>query len=224
MILNRRNVIIGMGSVGAMAATSVLGSNSLMQGTLPAPQADKVAAQEIISRLPKTDYFAIMEALSKLDQTEKWSTNGEPFNRRWRKYANPLLVDIWTDMGQPKATDCTAWCAITLAWCLKRDGRPVPEDCASSQSYLKYGTPIGTPTRGDLCVFTNRGDSAHGHVTIYNRTLDAGHIEVLGANQGLSDPTNCGANITANVIDLRSMATSTTTHYLNRYIRPPARA
>jgi uncharacterized protein (TIGR02594 family) len=222
MPVNRRYVLRTVGAAAALAAT---GAQAItIEGLVKPPEADEETARDIISRLPKSDYVAIMEALSKLDKTEKWSTSDEPFNRRWRYYANPLLVDIWNSMGYSYTNDCTSWCGVTLGWALKRDGRKVPKNCPSSQSYLNYGTAVKTPLPGDLCVFTNRADGTHGHVTIFRKTVDVGDIEVLGGNQTLSDPTNCGAGYTANIIDRRSMALSTPTHYLNRYVSPPARS
>ena len=222
MTMSRRGILGGGAAFAVIAATQARAMSLLMLGTVTAPKADQIAARDIISRLPTDDYVAIMEALSKLDKTEHLSTSGEPFNRRWRHYANPLLVEIWNSMGYPYRDDCTAWCGVTLGWCLKRAKRALPDDCSSSQSYLNYGIVVKNPAPGDICVFTNQGDSSHGHVTIYRSTLDAANIEVLGANQSLSDPTNCGSGITSNIIDQRSMALSTPRHYLNRYVRPPA--
>lgn len=214
--------MLGVARAPAKLAAKVKAPVRFILGTLRAPEVDQQAARDILSSLPKSDYFAIMLALANLRQ--EGSTH-EPFNRRWKTYANPLLVDIWADMGFPQANDCTSWCGITLAWCLKRDNRPVPKECASSQSYLKYGTAVETksPAHGDICVFTDTNDPAHGHVTIYNRTLDDTHIEVLGGNQRLSDETNCGHDTTANVIDLRSMPLTTGTMSLKGYVRPPPR-
>jgi len=219
MFMTRRRTLAG---VAATALT--MNAAQAMMGTKQAPKADQDAARAILSRLPRTGYVAIMQALADLDKTEKWSTHNEPFNRRWQEYANPLLVDIWNEMGYGYTNDCQPWCGITLGWCLKRAGYPVPKDCASSQVYLNYGTRTLNPVRGDICVFTNQNDKSHGHVTIYWDKVDDKNIRALGANQELSEGTNCPTGGTANVVDLRVMALSTTGHHLNRYVRPPARA
>lgn len=228
MSLSRRSILASCAALAAPPVNALdlkIGSTFPQPlGTIRPPKSDQDTAQQIIARLPKVDYVAIMSALANLDKTEKWSSSGEPFNRRWQNFANPLLVMIWNDMGYSYSNDCVPWCGITLGWCLKRDRRPIPKNCASSQSYLSYGVEVTQPKRGDICVFTKRTDTTHGHVTIFYDVKDAKDVDVLGGNQVLSTSTNCGVGFTANAVDLRSMPLKTETYYINRYVRPPARS
>lgn len=227
MLYSRRQIVMGA------TATIVLPTAGLAKrpmfidtkGTKPAPLEDQKRAADIISHLPKDTYVNVMAALAALERTETPGSRGEPWNRRWHQYANPLLVRIWRDMGYSESTDCTAWCGVTLGWCLKRSGWIPPLNCASSQSYLTYGTPVTNPQPGDLCIFTDFGDKSHGHVTIFVKALPTQKsVRVLGANQSLSEPTNCPGNLDVNVIDERTMALQTKGHYLHKYIRVPVHA
>lgn len=163
-----------------------------LKGTFPGREEDIEAANRIAESMPKSGQFQIMEALSQI--TELGST-GEPFNARWAKFANPLIVRVFHDIGYKKSAypnDCTPWCAATTSWCLRRAGHSLPPDPASSQSFVHYGQSANdNPQPGDLCVFRDVGDSSHGHVgMLVSRKGDV--LSVLGGNQAAESQTNCG--------------------------------
>ncbi len=234
MFIARRHILVGAAAATVFPATALAATSPRRdffgwiigtKGILPQNPADVKLLPQVLNEIPTTDYVAAMKALAGLDKNPrvpKGSTN-EPWNRRWRQYANPLLVHIWNEMGYTLKNDCTAWCGVTLGWCLKRCGITPPNDPASSQSYLGWGdtVPLTMPKPGDICVFTDKGDAAHGHVTIFEKDLPAQKsVFVIGANQELSIPTNCPGNLGVNVVDERAMARVTPHHRLNQIRRP----
>ena len=212
MIINRRRFIKSTGAI--LASELVTSRASALVGLHPAKPEDVQLANNIIGRLPSGNYVAIMRALADLDKKEPWSSphppksKREPFNRRWDYYANPLLVRIWHEMGYPYMNDCEPFCGVTLGWTLKRSGIVPPGNCASSQSYLNWGVPVGVPKPGDIAVYTHARDRSKGHVGIYMATNPDGTYQVLGANQLMSEITTCGPGFTANIIDERPMPSS----------------
>lgn len=91
------------------------------------------------------------------------------------------LDSLDTQLGP--AGDETPWCAAFVHWCLLRaglrgTGKP------NARSYLKWGSPVLTPTLGCVAVFW-RGSPAswQGHVAFL---LDRSFSQalVLGGNQG----------------------------------------
>jgi uncharacterized protein (TIGR02594 family) len=194
------------------------------KGTYPSDPSDIEKANQIADRLSKDDHFKIMRELSQITDT---GSTTEVFNERWRKFANPLIVRFFHDVGYKKTPypgDCTPWCAATTSWCLKRAGFPLPPDPASSQSFLRYGTRVSEPREGDLCVFTDVNDRAHGHVGMFVKLI-GGVLTVLGGNQAGQSTTNCGsgyrqskiaeAEIPVNAARKRSVGV----HYLAAYVR-----
>jgi uncharacterized protein (TIGR02594 family) len=195
------------------------------RGTYPSDPRDITTANQIVDSLPTNNHFQIMQALSEIKQT---SSTGEPFNARWKKFANPLIVRFFHDIGYKKTPypgDCTPWCAATTSWCLKRSGHSIPLDPASSQSFLNYGARVSDPRPGDLCVFTDVDDRSHGHVGMFVKT-NGEVVSVLGGNQSGESVTNCGpgyrqsriavAEIPINPERKRSVGI----HYLAAYVRP----
>lgn len=231
MLISRRHVLAGTvatamfptGSpLAQMRERSFFGRIDIT-GTLPTNPADVKLVPDVLKLIPTGDYLSSMKALASLDRNPNVprSSTGEPWNRRWKRTANPLLVQIWRDMGYANRNDCVAWCAVTLGWCLKRGGIKPPPRVESSQSYLGFGKPVTNPQRGDICVFTNYADGTHGHVTIFEQMVSGSSpLLVVGANQELSIPTNCPGNLGVNVVDERTMALKTRGHYLHKYVRP----
>jgi hypothetical protein len=83
------------------------------KGTYPSDPKDITTANQIADSLPTNDHFQIMQALSEIKQS---GSTGEPFNARWKKFANPLIVRFFHDIGYKKTPypgDCTPWCAAT---------------------------------------------------------------------------------------------------------------
>jgi uncharacterized protein (TIGR02594 family) len=196
-----------------------------LRGRDPSRTPDIEAAKRIAASMPKNDHFQIMKSLSQIAES---GSTGELFNARWKKFANPLIVLFFHDIGYKKTPypgDCTPWCAATTSWCLQRAGFSIPSDGASSQSFLQYGKRVTDPRPGDLCVFTDVNDKAHGHVGMFIST-DGNILKVLGGNQSGQSTTNCGpgyrqskiaiAEIPINAKRKRSVGI----HYLAAYVRP----
>ena len=208
------------------------------EGTITPPPSFADIAEQIVAGIPPTtDYVAIIETLAALKSPgAPRGPDGEPYCWRWKKYANPLLVRMWRDMGyHGEVNDCDEWCAIAIGWCLKRSGRDVPSNVESSQAYLKsWGTPVDTPQLGDIVVFTDDSPkrAGHGHVTVFKSQVDQNHLIGLGGNQDLSMASNCPAGHPVSAIDERPMTMDTRKYdaqgkavsgwHVNRYIRPPA--
>jgi uncharacterized protein (TIGR02594 family) len=195
------------------------------RGPYPGDPADITKAERIANSLPTQGHFEIMQALSQINDV---GSTGEAFNERWKRFANPLIVLFFHEIGYKKTPypgDCTPWCAATTSFCLKRAGRSIPHDPASSQSFLHYGDPVSEPQHGDLCVFTDIGDPVHGHVGMFvSRTGDS--VSVLGGNQSGHSATGCGPGYRQSKIAPveypinRERKRSVGVHYLAAYVRP----
>jgi hypothetical protein len=187
------------------------------------------------------DHVAVMEYLASIATDPKLGdiakgTDGEYFNARWKKKANPLIVKFFHDIGYKKTPmpgDCTAWCAATVSWALRQAGKPIPPDPASSQSFLNYGHKLGAnekPKRGDICVFTHIDDASHGHVGLWHGTAGAGSLKLLAGNQHGVGTTNCKVGYPQSRIDelpyLMNKAKDPKVSglFLNAIVRPPPKA
>lgn len=182
-------------------------------------------AISIANQLPYGDHVKVMAALAAI--TDR-GTTGELFNERWRKVGNPLIVKFFHDIGYRKTPypgDCTPWCAATASWCLRRVGKSIPSDPASSQSFLRYGTKVAVPKYGDLCVFTDIVDPGRGHVGLYV-SHTATDVDVLGGNQEGGVSTMCGPGYRKSKISVASIPINArrdpklSVHYLAAYVRP----
>jgi uncharacterized protein (TIGR02594 family) len=196
-----------------------------LRGRNPSRATDIEAANRIATSMPKSDHFEIMQRLSKIEEA---GSTDELFNARWKTFANPLIVRFFHDIGYKKTPypgDCTPWCAATTSWCLQRAGLSIPADPASSQSFLRYGTRVSDPRPGDLCVFTDVNDKAHGHVGMFVST-DGASLKVLGGNQSGQSVSNCGPGYRQSKIDIAEIPInsrkerSAGIHYLAAYVRP----
>lgn len=148
-------------------------------GTIPPLDQDVAAAQAIIARAPSSSPLDVMRYFAGITQV---GSTGERFNSRWTKYENPVIVWFFHATQTRPNGDCTSWCAAFLSWCLERCGLPSMQS-ASSQDYAHYGKEIQTPLAGDVVVFQDVGDPAHGHVALLV-SQSADQIEVIGGNQG----------------------------------------
>lgn len=100
---------------------------------------------------------------------------------------NPRIVAYHrsTSLDAPFASnDETPWCSSFVNWCVERSGH-AGTDSAWARSWLSWGRPTNTPTKGCIVVFT-RGTSS-GHVAFFI-SKTATKIKVLGGNQ--SDEVN----------------------------------
>ena len=114
--------------------------------------------------------------------TEK-NADGEYYNAGWRTRWNPVIVRFFsaTNYGKP-AGDTTAWCAASLNWCLRQSGFQHGTKSAASQSFRNAPGKTNDPKPGDIVVFRDQNDSAHGHVTLF-LDQDDDRVQVLGGNQ-----------------------------------------
>lgn len=100
---------------------------------------------------------------------------------------NPRIVAYHrsTSLDAPSASnDETPWCSSFVNWCVERSGH-AGTDSAWARSWLSWGHPTKTPTKGCIVVFT-RGTSS-GHLAFFV-SKTATKIKVLGGNQ--SDEVN----------------------------------
>jgi uncharacterized protein (TIGR02594 family) len=121
--------------------------------------------------------------------------------QEWPVRANPVILGFFdqTSYRRP-AGDTTPWCAAFVNWCMHRayDGRAGSDvlagtRSAASQSFLRWPGSVRTddPKPGDLCVFTNTGDPAHGHVAfLVGRSGNS--LFILGGNQRYQSGYNNG--------------------------------
>jgi uncharacterized protein (TIGR02594 family) len=224
MHVSRRSVI-ALTTVFASCAVStrIVGAHQAM-----AESADQEMARQLVSTLPETDYYDILLRLSEISTR---GSTGESFNSRWRRTSNPLIGLFFQELGYRSAAydNCVPWCAVALAWCLKRDGRRLPPNPARSQSYLHYGTPVTEPRRGDICIFTEVDNPAEGHVGLFSGFVDGDKISVLGGNQKGDEETNCGPGfpksyITFEDVEINAVRRKTDNGlYLRAIRRPPER-
>lgn len=112
--------------------------------------------------------------------------------------ANPVIVLFFASTRTQPAGDKTPWCSAFVNWCLQNASPAIlGTNSAASQSFVKnvgWGTEVWNkrdrwpPTaarRGDIAIFTNRSDPAHGHVAFFDRATprQPHHVDVLGGNQ-----------------------------------------
>ena len=221
----RRRSLIALSTVFVSCAVStrIVGAHQAN-----ADPADMEMARRLISTLPETDYYDILLRLSQM--TARGST-GEGFNSRWRRTRNPLISQFFQDLGYRSASfdNCIPWCGVALAWCLKRDGRPLPPNPILSQSYLHYGTPVTEPRRGDICIFTQLDNPAEGHVGLFSGFVAGEKISVLGGNQKGDEETTCGPGFPKSYITFEDVEINAARRptdnglYLHQIRRPPER-
>ena len=91
MRVSRRSVVAL--STGALSCAAF----SRISGAEPArSSADAELSRRLINAMPRQNYYDILLRLS--DITQKGST-GESFNSRWRKARNPLIEQLFHDVG-----------------------------------------------------------------------------------------------------------------------------
>ena len=222
MTISRRTIIaMSVVAASCAASTRIVGAQGLRG-------ADDLRAQQILNALPQHGYYEIMLSLAAI--STKGST-GENFNARWRSARNPLIAKLFHDVGysDPVYDSCAPWCAVALAWCLQRDGRPLPSNPIASQSYLHYGTPVETPQLGDICIFTDVDDASIGHVGLFVSFAGGDKITVLGGNQKGDVDTRCGPGFLNSYITFEDVEINRARRmtdnglYLRQIRRPPDR-
>ena len=96
---------------------------------------------------------------------------------------NAALSDYLSNGGMNLDPATTAWCAAFVNSTLKQSGVEGTGKL-NARSFLDWGTPVDTPQRGDVAIFS-RGDRNgwQGHVGFFDSYADDGRINVLGGNQ-----------------------------------------
>ena len=114
-----------------------------------------------------------------------------PLPQAW----NPLVVEFFSATPDRATNDTVPWCAAFMNWCLERSHRP-STNSASSQSFATTNLfeQTSSPGEGDIVVFTcyaadGTTSLGVGHVTFFERTIDANHIVCLGGNQSGNRPS-----------------------------------
>ncbi len=78
-----------------------------------------------------------------------------------------------------RSKDETPWCSAFVNWCVAQAGIKGTKS-ALARSWLDWGTPISSPRRGCIVIFSR--NKIFGHVGFYISETQT-HIKVLGGNQ-----------------------------------------
>lgn len=80
----------------------------------------------------------------------------------------------WTD-------DETPWCGVFVAHCIEASGLTLPKNWMRAKAWAEWGSSLSCPVHGCVVVFERVGG---GHVGFVVGCNAAGHLMVLGGNQG----------------------------------------
>jgi uncharacterized protein (TIGR02594 family) len=112
--------------------------------------------------------------------------------------ANPIIVLFFLSTKTKPAGDTTPWCSAFMNWCLQNASpKFAGTNNPGSQSFVRnggWGTEVWNKTdswppreaqRGDIAIFTEKSDPAHGHVAFFDGVTprQSNHVDVLGGNQ-----------------------------------------
>jgi uncharacterized protein (TIGR02594 family) len=169
------------------------------------------------------------------DKSQKFPADWPSYMLAWPVRANPLIVEFFNATRTKPVGDMTAWCSAFVNWCFLRSraGRPgtgnllKPTENAASSSWRNWGQGIifdrdkavpknGIPRVGDIVVFTDRGDSAHGHVCFF-LALEGRSVRVVGGNQLEGKPVRHVISeklipLWGNVLQIHSIRTDVSLH------------
>ncbi|TAV74742.1 CHAP domain-containing protein [Rhizobium leguminosarum] len=178
------------------ALNEAINSNSsLTLGRIIPPPTDIswVETRRILSRAPRgTTPYEVASYFVEAVPPEYQMAWPEP-NPAHPTFANPVILSFFLKTHTTPAGDTTPWCAAFMNWCLWRSGCPQTGK-ANAVSFLKWGKPVwkladgGMPVgakTGDVAVFRNQRNPAHGHVAFFveiSKKVDK-RIDVLGGNQ-----------------------------------------
>lgn len=214
MRLDRRNFVASFASVIGVALSNKASAAGLLTdalepsppplGRVTPPAADQERAIALLNSARGSTPFEyitwLKQNVGEISSTKDASGHPEHFNERWNYYANPFIRQIFEQIGyaQPEsAGDCTAWCAATVSWCMKRCGYQLPKDAIAALAWRGYGKQVERPDIGDLVVF-KAGKGYGGHVGFY-AGAEEGRVIVRGGNQSQSHDavlsTTCGASM-----------------------------
>lgn len=132
-----------------------------------------ISASSILNPIPSVQKGVPKEALYNTALVNKGLVQGNPALTSFLQKANPNL--------DPTKT---AWCAGYMNSVLAANGVK-GTGMLTAKSYLKYGTPTTSPTKGDIVVLNRGNDPAKGHVGFVDHVdYKNGTVTVLGGNQG----------------------------------------
>jgi uncharacterized protein (TIGR02594 family) len=145
-------------------------------------------AQKIASPVDVARYFLDVAG-------GKYGEDWRPYTVAWPVRWNPVIVEFFQSIHSSSAGDTTAWCSAFVNYCLinaaksspPAAGASKPTLSAASRSFRTWGQEVGGSTKvpprpGDIAVFVNVNDNAHGHVGFFVAE-DADRVFVLGGNQ-----------------------------------------
>lgn len=118
-----------------------------------------------------------------------------PYVTAWPVRWNPVIVEFFRATDTRPAGDTTAWCAAFVNYCILRSrqyrtvpmGAHGPNGSAASRTFRSWGMETNTPKPGDIVVFKDKTDDAHGHVGFFLQQAND-KILVLGGNQFEGSP------------------------------------
>jgi uncharacterized protein (TIGR02594 family) len=212
-MLSRRSCLLGFASV-ALARSQALAEQDTWQSLLKDAIADENPVTLGVL-LPPKDSPLWQQAQDLLDaamkekvpyKIAKYFTTSLPvqFRTAWPQpnparptLANPLIVLFFLSTKTRPSGDTTAWCAAFMNWCLQHsDPSFIGTNDAGSQSFIRkdWGREVWSKSetwppknaaRGDVAIFTEKSDPAHGHVAFFDGPTrgQPNHIDVLGGNQ-----------------------------------------
>lgn len=97
---------------------------------------------------------------------------------------NAWIVSLWKFLGLPFRDDETPWCAAFVGATLEKCGIKSTKS-AAARSYQNWGVKIDKPIPGCIVVFWRGNPNGYsGHVGFVTGQTRAGHLVVLGGNQG----------------------------------------
>jgi uncharacterized protein (TIGR02594 family) len=194
-----RRAIAAQDSWQALLTDAITSSNPVTLGRILLPtdsplwaeaqnQLDLAAREKIPYKIAK--YFTT-------SLPQKFQTAWPQPNPSQPTLANPLIVLFFLSTNTHPKGDTTAWCAAFMNWCLQHASPSFTGTSdAGSQSFIndKWGQevwkkgdawPPKNAARGDIAVFTEKSDPAHGHVAFFDNPTSGqpNHIDVLGGNQ-----------------------------------------
>ena len=91
-------------------------------------------------------------------------------------------IDLWLKkLGAWWRDDETPWCGTAVAAWIKGAGGDLPKHWYRAKGWLDWGETLTTPVVGCVVIFERAGG---GHVGLCVGRDAAGHLMVLGGNQG----------------------------------------
>jgi len=96
---------------------------------------------------------------------------------------NPRIVEYHQATDLEATDDETPWCSAFVNWCMKQAG-VARTNSAAARSWLSWGKALAAPEPGCVTVLRRGDDPTKGHVAFFVDADGAGHIRLLGGNQG----------------------------------------